>query len=427
MSEFKEKTIETATTEVIDVESVVENIGISVPEPVGAGEVAPLNYEAALASYNEAERQEIIALSDSIDVTEIEKVMNYGSVPLTKTFEDCGRFLKNERGSQADQEVIARVVELSKKASESNEDFNLVLQEPNKFRKFLVKIFFRGNSKSRTEKIQNSAVTCYKLLAELKCSCDLWVDMLKEAMDEVGYSVLSDMETITLLEKYIIAGNMARGRIEDQLKGLEAKHEETGLQKYYQDYEKVKEGYKIFDITLHNLEKSRVMYHLSLGQLALIKTGNRNVQISIHTQVKNTMALVSQQLRNATLNAKTREVLEGQKALSKLSDELIKDVSQSVGLTAEETEKLLYNGIYNVEAAKEAVTTIINSCSSIESIATEMLPQMKADMSQLEGLVDELGPCISRLNNTALNSNTVPSTAGTTTKSTITTNSKLTF
>ena len=158
MSEFKEKTIETATTEVIDVESVVENIGISVPEPVGAGEVAPLNYEAALASYNEAERQEIIALSDSIDVTEIEKVMNYGSVPLTKTFEDCGRFLKNERGSQADQEVIARVVELSKKASESNEDFNLVLQEPNKFRKFLVKIFFRGNSKSRTEKIQNSAV-----------------------------------------------------------------------------------------------------------------------------------------------------------------------------------------------------------------------------------------------------------------------------
>lgn len=426
MSEFKEKTIETATTEVIDVESVVENIGINVPEPVGANEVAPLNYEAALASYDEAERQEIIALSESIDVREIEKVMNYGSAPLVKTFEECGRFLKDERGSQADQEVIKRVIELSKKASECNDDFNLVLQEPNKFKKFLVKLFFGGNTKSRTEKIQNSAVTCYTLLAELKKSCDSWIDMLRKAMDQVSYSVLEDSETIELLEKYIIAGEMSRSRIEGEIKALEDKHNETGLQKYNQSYEQLKEGYKIFDVVLGNLEKSRVMHYLALAQLSLIRTGNRNVQIAIHTQSKNTMATVALQLRNATLNAKTREVLEGQKALTRLSDELIKDVSQSIGLTAEETEKLLYSGICNLDAAKEAITTTMNSCKNIKNIASEMLPQMKAEVQQLSGLIEELQPCVSNLTSTTLDSGAVPSTVGTT-KNTVTSNGKLTF
>lgn len=126
--------------------------------------------------------------------------MNYGSVALKTTFEQCGKFLKDERGSQADKEVIAQVIELSKKASNSYDDFNIVLQEPNVFQKLFLKVI-NGGKKSRTQKIQHSAVTNYKLLAELKSSCDSWLEMLKKAMEEVGYSAISDMETIRLLEK----------------------------------------------------------------------------------------------------------------------------------------------------------------------------------------------------------------------------------
>lgn len=371
-----------------------EEIGLEVITPdTAANEVMPLNMEAALASFTEAERQEVLALADSIDVREIEKVMNYGAVPLKTTFDQCGQFLKDERGSNADQEVIKQVIELSKKASNSYDDFNLVLKEPGLFQKLLLKITTGGN-KSQTQRVQNAAVTNYKLLAELKASCDSWLDMLKKAMEEVGYSAISDMETIRLLEKYIIAGNIAQERIGNELQEIQSKHQETGLQIYSQEYEEIKEGYDIFTITLANLEKSRVMYHLSLGQLALIRRSNRNVQISIHTQVDNSMALIGQQLRNAVLDAKTREVLEGQKAISRLSDELIKDVSKTVGLTAEDTEKLLYAGFYNVEAAKEAVTSVINSCKAIEKTASEMLPKMKADTDQLNNLIKELEPCV---------------------------------
>ena len=66
----------------------------------------------------------------------------------------------------------------------------------------------------------------------------------------------------------------------------------------------------------------------------------------------------------------------------------------NVGLTTEQTERLLYASFYNTEAAKEAVTTVINSCEAIRKVASEMLPKMKADVSQLNELIKQLEPAI---------------------------------
>lgn len=361
--------------------------------PLNPKDVLPLNYQAALESFSPEEQQEIMDLAQSIDVRKVDHVMHYGEVPLKETFQQCGDFLKDERGTQADQEVIAQVVRLSKRASDTYEDFNLALKEPNVFQKIFLKLS-TGAKTSQTQKITESAITNYELLMELKTSCDSWLAMLREAIGQICDSAMSDVETATLLEKYIIAGRLAEGRIAQRLEEIQTQYQQTGLQKYAQEYSDIKEGYDIFVLKMNNLEKSRVMYHLSLGQLELIKRSNRNVQISIHTQVSNSMALMGQQLRNAVLNAKTREVLEGQKAISRLNDELVRDVSKNIGLTAEETEKLIYAGIYDVEAAKAAIMAVINSCQVIQKTAEEMLPKMKADMEQIGELVKELEPYV---------------------------------
>lgn len=372
----------------------VEAIALNVSVPTTEADIVPLNCKQALASYSEAERQEILELADSIDVRKTENVMNYGSIALKRTFDQCGGFLKNEKGSHADQEVISRVIELSKKASNSYDDFNMVLQEPGLFQKLMLKITSGSKGKSRTDKIQKSAVSNYKLLVELKTSCDSWIGMLKEAMGDITSSAMSDAEGISLLEKYIIAGKIAEERITGEMRAIQEQHQETGMLKYAQDYQELKDGYDTFSITMNNLEKSRIMYYLSMGQLALIKKSNTDVQITINTQVNNSMALVGQQLRNALLNAKTKEVLEGQQAIVRLNDELIKDISQSVGMTAEQAEKAMYASFYNADAAKTAVTAVINSCENIKKTASEMLPKMKADLSELTGLIEQLEPVI---------------------------------
>ncbi len=363
------------------------------PRGKTAKDVIPLDSQAAYDALEPAEQQEILTLSKSIDVTKFDNVTSYGSEVMRKTFEQCGQFLKSESGSEADQEVIRRVVELAKKASDSYDDFDLALQEPNFLEKILLKLS-SSKKNGRVKKIQTHAITNYKLLVELKASCESWLEILRNAMGNITFSEISDTENLKLLEKYIISGKFAEKRIAQELQQMEANMKKTGLVTDSQKYDQLKEGYDIFVLRLTNLEKSRVMYYLSLGQLMLIKRSNKNVQIAIHTQSDNCISLIAQQLRNAVLNAKNQEVIEGQKALSHLSDELIKDVSNSVGITAEEAEKLLYYGIYDTEAAKEAVKSVISSCENVKHIAEEMLPKMKADVTELNGLIEELRPYV---------------------------------
>ena len=355
--------------------------------------VRTLNVEVAFKTLAPDEQKEVMALSEAIDVTELEKVMSYGSEVLKRTFDQCGKFLKSEVGSDADQEVIKRVEELAKKASESYEDFELVIQEPNFLEKLLLKLS-SSRKNNRTKKIQNRAVSNYRLLSELKESCEIWLGILKKSMGDITYAEMSDSENVYLLEKYIIAGEFAKKRVENELQQIQENMEETGLRTQSQKYDALKEGYDIFLIKLENLKKSRVMYYLSLAQLNLTKKSNRNVQISISTQSSNCITLIGQQMRNAVLDAKNREVIEGQKALVRLSDEMIKDVSHSIGVTSENAEKLLYYGICNVDAAKDAIKTVISGCDNVKKIAEEMLPKMQSDTEELNALVEELRPYI---------------------------------
>lgn len=373
-------------------EKSMEEQRLTIVPETKANEVVPLNIDTAFYALTPESQQQVKELADSIDVLRTENVMAYGSEVLKKTFEQCGKFLESEKGSEADQEVIKRVMELTKKASESYDDFEMVLEEPNFFEKLFLSI--SGKKKEHAKKVQTRAVTNYKLLAELSASCESWLEILKNAMGDITFSEISDSSNLDLLEKYIIAGEMAKKRIEAELSKAHEEADSTGLRVQAQKYDDLKEGYDIFTLRLNNLEKSRVMYYLSIAQLSLIKRSNRNVQIAVHTQSENCMSLIAQQLRNAVLNAKNQEVIEGQKALSRLSDELIKDVSKSVGITADEAEKLLYYGSYNAEAAKEAVKMVISSCESIKHVAEEMLPKMKADVTELNSLISELKPYI---------------------------------
>ena len=380
------------------VESMATAVDAIVAPDLNAGktQIAPLNPEVALASMKEEDRVKVIALSEQIDMLKLENLMDYGSGALLRTFEQTGKFIEKERGSNADQIVIKKVVELTNKASQSNEDFNLILKEPNWLQKILLKVSSKKREQHSMD-VQKAAISNYNLLKELRESADQWIAILQETMGEISESAINEVEGIELLQKYIVAGRLAQERAKGELLLLEEKANTTGLIEDSQKYEDYKEGCEVFDITLTNLENSRQLYMLSLAQLKLTQRSNRNVQISVRTKTKNTITHVSQQIRNAILDAKNREVLEGQKALTRLNDELIKEVSQSTGLTATQSEKLLYSTSCNIEAARTAVTSIINCCKEIQQTSAEMLPKMKADAAEIDKLISELEPCVASI------------------------------
>ena len=181
-------------------EKSMEEQRLTIVPETKANEVVPLNIDTAFYALTPESQQQVKELADSIDVLRTENVMAYGSEVLKKTFEQCGKFLESEKGSEADQEVIKRVMELTKKASESYDDFEMVLEEPNFFEKLFLSI--SGKKKEHAKKVQTRAVTNYKLLAELSASCESWLEILKNAMGDITFSEISDSSNLDLLEKY---------------------------------------------------------------------------------------------------------------------------------------------------------------------------------------------------------------------------------
>lgn len=362
---------------------------------VPSKELAPLSTNS-LSSFPADVQREIVALSEQINVTEIENVMSYGSIPLLRSFEQAGKILQDEAGSSADQMVIREVVELSKQANDSYEDFNLVLKEPNFLQKLFMKVS-KGAKDKHDADVKYKAITNYKLLEQLMKSCDTWVEMLKDGWTKIHTSAMQDKLSCEELEKYIVAGRIAEQRIAAEVEQARLDYELSGLIADKEKYDNLKDGYETLQVVLLNLEKSRAAFVISIGQLFLQAKANKNTQIAVRTQRSHSMALASQQLRNAVLNAKTKIAIEGQKSLSALNIELMKKVSENTVLTAEESEKILLNGVYSVEAALEAAKTVIEGCDLIKKAREERAAGIAQELGKLETLLTEIAPFVTRL------------------------------
>ena len=373
----------------------------------------------ALSHFKEEEQKEILELADQIDVSQFDRIMSYGNIPLIKAFEQAGSVLKDFEGTSADQEVIDLVIELAKKASDSQEDFNLAIKEPGILTKLLLKISASLKDKNDHD-AKIKAITCYKLLEQLRDSSDAWLVSLRDTYAKIEQSAYSDRDCGYELEKYIVAGRIAEERIIPEVDALKKDWEQTGLIDTKMHYDKAKRGLENFQIRLLNLEKSRGAFGISIGQLILQARANENIQLAVISQKENSMAMASQQIRNALFDMKNREALEGQKAITKLNDELVQKVSIGAAVTAEESEQVLLHGVYTAEAAIAAAQAVIEGCNKIEKVRDEMLPKIKQEMEKVEALINELAPVVSDIkagasitgDNTGNSTSAIPSSTG---------------
>lgn len=339
---------------------------------------------------------QIMRVADEIDPMQLDKILAYGSIPLIRTYEAAGQILKSAEGSSVDQNVIDQVVELAKLANKGQEDVNISLREPNWVEKLLMNIFTSIKEK-KNDDTKVKAITCYRLLTQLKEKCDVWHSMLQENWRLICQSITDDMQNGIELEQYIVAAHVAMPRLEASLEEKRVLSESQGLITDLADYDAYKKGLDAFKVTLLNLEKSRAAYGISLGQLSAQKSTNENIQISVMTQKHNSMSVAAQQLRNALIEQSNRQVLEGQKSITALNGELMKAVASNTVLTAEESEKILLNGVYTLEAALEAAKTVVDGCEAIRKARDERAHNVAQEMDKLKTLVEQISPFIDNM------------------------------
>lgn len=383
------------TTNVTDVTTSEVVVEQAVPTTQSSDDLAVLTADSIHRFKPEVQAQ-ILRVADEIDPMQLDKVLAYGSIPLMRTYEAAGQILKSAEGSSVDQDVIDQVVELAKLANKGQEDVNLSLKAPNWAEKLIMSIFSSFKEK-KADDTKVKAITCYRLLTQLKEKCDIWHSMLQENWRLICQSITDDMQNGIELEQYIVAAHVAMPRLEAALEEKKTLSETQGLITDKADYDAYKKGLDAFKVTLLNLVKSRAAYGISLGQLSAQKSTNENIQISVMTQKHNSMSVASQQLRNALLEARNRQVLEGQKSITALNGELMKKVATNTVLTAEESEKILLNGVYTVEAALEAAKTVVDGCVAIRKARDERANNVAQQMEKLKTLVDQISPFVNSM------------------------------
>ena len=381
------------------------NVTPVTPTEVLVEQTAPIEQEStdlamltadSIHRFDPQVQAQIMRVADEIDPIQLDKILAYGSIPLIRTYESAGQILKSAEGTSVDQEVIDQVVELAKLANKGQEDVNISLKEPNWIEKLLMNIFTSIKEKKNDE-TQVKAITCYRLLTQLKEKCDVWHSMLQENWRLICQSITDDMQNGIELEQYIVAAHVAMPRLEASLEEKRVLSETQGLITDKAAYDAYKKGLDAFKVTLLNLEKSRAAYGISLAQLSAQKSTNENIQISVSTQKHNSMSVASQQLRNALLERRNRQVLEGQKSITALNGELMKKVASNTVLTAEESEKVLLSGVYTLEAALEAAKTVVDGCEAIRKARDERAQNVAQQMDKLKTLVDQISPFINNM------------------------------
>lgn len=355
-------------------------------------ELSPLT-PASIQHYDTATQAEIMNVANQIDPLKLDKIMAYGSLPLIRSFEFAGTILKAIEGTSVDQEVVKQVAELSKQANKNQSELNVAIQEPNFLQRFLMNIFTSMKEK-RDHDTKVTAISCYRLLTQLRESCEVWHDMLKDNYDLITQALEDVVTNGVLLEKYIIAGRIAEQRIEGELEQRRLLCEQTGLTDDKAMYEAAQEGFDAFKLVLLNLEKSRAAYGINFGQLKLERDTNKKLQLAVMFQKTNSMTTAGQQIVAAVFNAQNRQIQEGQRSITALNDELFQKVSTGAVLTAQETEKLLLNSVYSIEVGLAAAKTVIEGCQAIEKAGLDRNLHIAQELDKLQVLVDELAPFI---------------------------------
>ena len=170
------------------------------PDAPATVEITPLT-PASLSHFDPQTQANVLALSTQIDVLDLERIMSYGQIPLITSFEQAGKILQNAQGTTADQEVVKEVIELTKQANDTYDEFNLILKEPSLIQRILLKISTATKEKQDSE-VSIRAVTSYKLLEQLSKSCEKWLTMLKDGRTEIFQRVFRGCVFYAHLRKY---------------------------------------------------------------------------------------------------------------------------------------------------------------------------------------------------------------------------------
>lgn len=354
--------------------------------PATETSVAPAAPEVPAASENIQEPQftpeeqaQIDAFAKQIDITDTNLVFSYGASAQQGIAEFSDVALKNVKTKDLDEvgDMIANLVGELKGFSDEEEKKGIF-----------------GWFKRQTDKVE--------MLKTRYDEAEVNVNKICEGLENHQVQLLKDIAMLDRLYEqnltyfkelsmYIAAGKQ---RLEEvratDLKAAYDKAQKSGLPEDAQAAKDLNEKCERFEKKLYDLQLTRNISIQMAPQIRLIQSSNQLMAEKIQTSLNNTIPLWKSQMVLALGLAHSQSAMEAQRAVSDLTNELLRKNAEKLKMATTESAKEAERGIVDIETLEQTNKMLIDTMDEVLTIQQEGRQKREAAEGQLRNIENEL-------------------------------------
>lgn len=306
------------------------------------------------------EQKMVNDFSKTIDLTNSAQVLQYGAGSQKKIADFSETALKNVR---------------SKDMGEVGGLLTNMVNELQTFENDEEKGGFFGFFKKQKNKI-DSLKTKY-------ATAEVNINKIVESLDNYQYTLMKDIAMLDKmyevnkdyfkeLSMYILAG---KKKIEEaknnELPKLIRKSQETGLPEDTQAANDYAQMIDRFEKKIHDLELTRVVAIQMAPQIRLVQNNDTLMAEKIQSSLVNTIPLWKSQMALSLGIAHSAEALEAQRAVTNMTNELLRKNSQMLKQESVNIAKEAERGIVDIETLKQTNNDLISTFDEVLQIQKE--------------------------------------------------------
>jgi len=325
-------------------------------EPVSA-EDDSLNFD----NLSEEEKAAVLAFVERIDISNSETVLKYGNAAQMKISQFSDKILEDvktkDTGAISDMltDLVAELKGFDVDEGKKGGLFGLFKKAGNSITQL----------KAKFEKVEENVA---EIIASLKAHQKQLISDCA-MLDELYTQNEQYYHELTL---YIIAGELKLRRLrEEELPPLLAKAQETADPADAQAANDFAQLIERFEKRIHDLKLTR-MVSVQMGpQIRLMQTNDNVLAERIQSTIANTIPLWKSQMVIALGMQHAEEALKAQKAVTDMTNELLRANAERLKTGTIETAKEAERGVVDIETIRVANTALIDTLTEVQKIQRE--------------------------------------------------------
>ena len=379
---MEEKKMDTAPQLSLDTQEVPTltlDLETAVEQPLAPKPEQPQAAVFDESSLSDAERKMVNDFAEKIQISNSNLVLQYVSGAQKKIADFSETALNNVRTkdmSEVGEMLTNVVVELKK--------FNVDEEE-----KGLFSFFKRSGNKISTYKAKYSSAE-----ANVNRICNVLEDHQVQLMKDIA--MLDKMYELNKvyfkeLSMYILAGKKKLAEVEStELPAAQEKARRTGLPEDAQAANDLSAMCNRFEKKLHDLELTRTISIQMAPQIRLIQNNDTLMTEKIQSTLVNTIPLWKSQMVLALGVAHSQQAADAQKAVTDMTNELLRKNAETLKMSSIETAKQSERGIVDIETLKTTNESLISTLDEVMRIQQEGRQKRQEAETELRRIENDL-------------------------------------